>query len=102
EAFGVELEGQARNSYINLQGQATAMRQYCHWIKEIHMSDGALIDDQETIEEAVDRLSADVEVAKTFIDEVGKYIDDSTISLVALPKYDCPACGQEQGAETGN
>lgn len=97
EAFGVELEGEARNDYINMQGRVTALRQYAHWIKEIHLSDGAIIDDEDTIDESLDRLSADVEISRRLLEEIGKYIDESTISLIAIPKYNCPACGKEQG-----
>lgn len=99
ESFAVELKGRARNDYINQQGRATALRQYAHWINEIHLGEEGyadVIDDVDTIEEAVNRLSADKDVSNKIFESLNDYIDSSTISLIAIPKYNCPSCQQPQ------
>lgn len=94
-SLGVSLRGEERDDYIVDQGRLTALRQYSHWVKNIEAGDD-LIEDTETTEELLGLLSSDQELADSFFEKVGQYIDDSTVSLIAIPKYDCPACGGEQ------
>lgn len=98
-AFGVSLRGSDRDNYIIDQGRLTALRQYSHWVSRVEVGED-IIEDKETIEELLETLSSDEDIADSFFEEVGKYIDDASISLVAIPKYDCPSCGGEQTAET--
>ena len=94
-SLGVSLKGKERDDYITDQGRLTALRQYSHWVYRIEVGEDA-IEDQETIESLLGTLSSDETISKTFFEAVGKFIDNSTLSVIALPKYDCPACGGEQ------
>ena len=71
------------------------MRQYTHWVKGINFEDN-VIEDKSTIESILDRLSGEDEVRTKFLEEVKKYINDSAISVVGIPSYECPSCHQEQ------
>lgn len=92
---GMEAREVERESFITKHCQATAMRQYQHWVKEIEHGDNSY-DDQETIEKLLDSLSTDDEVREAFIQEVIDYINQSTISVIGIPVFDCPKCGGTQ------
>ena len=87
-------EGQ-RDLYISEMGRATGMRQFCHWVKSIDGA-GMISDDAESIEQILDTLTSDDVIRKKFFEDVKKYIDESTIALVAVPSYTCPKCNNAQ------
>ena len=73
------------------------MRQYAHWIESVEAG-GSLIDDIESIEQIVDTMSSVDEIRVKYFNEVIKYIDDSTMALIAVPTYECPKCTEAQPA----
>lgn len=96
DSFGVSLKGEERDAYILDQGRLTALRQYSHWISRVEMGDDS-VEDRETIEALMGTFSSEDSVSTPIFEEVGKYIDRSTISLIGLPKYNCPECGGKVG-----
>ena len=102
-ALGVDTNNDERNNYITLHSQATAMRQFSHWVESISMDfseDGpTVIRDQSSLEEVIGSMSSDDSIRNNFIEEVTKYINDSAISVIGIPVYDCPSCGSEQTSE---
>jgi hypothetical protein len=80
-AMEVPPDDEKRNSYILAHGQATNMRQYVHWVQEIHFGDSGIVD-RETIENAINELSPGEEVRSQYFTEVRKFIDDCTIALI--------------------
>lgn len=82
-----------KDDFITQQSIVTVFRQYAHWVSKIIFRDNGEIDDIETIEETLSLLSSDQKLYEKFFEEVKKYIEDSTVALIALPSYDCPACG---------
>lgn len=99
EAFGVTLKGEERQRYITDQSRVTTLRQYGHWVSRIRLAGDEVGDDQETLEELVALFSSDEDVSKVFFTEVGRFIDDATLSLIALPKHSCPVCKTGQAPE---
>lgn len=87
----------ARNHYINELGKSTNMRQYVHWIESIDAA-GNIVDDVETIEQIVDTFSSIDEVRIEYFNDILKFIDDSTMAVIAIPTYTCPSCQEEQPA----
>lgn len=85
----------ARNYHITELGKATNMRQYSHWIESID-ADGSPVEDHESIDLIVDALSTEDEIRKKYFNEVIKFIDDSTMAIVAVPTFECPKCKQQQ------
>jgi hypothetical protein len=71
------------------------MRQYSQWVESIEFNSN-IIEDKETIESTFSILSSDDNVRDEFIQEVTKYINESTISVIGIPAYDCPNCGAPQ------
>ncbi len=94
-----------KNTLIERHAQATTLRQIAHWIKAIEFSD-KVVDDEETIDLLLDNISQNDDIRKFVLDEIFKYIDESTVSLIGIPNYNCPNCGMPQqtddGSEFGN
>lgn len=94
-----------KNTLIERHAQATTLRQVAHWIKAIEFSD-KVVDDEETIDLLLDSISQNDDIRKFILDEIFKYIDESTISVIGIPNYNCPSCNMTQqdddGSEFGN
>jgi len=97
-ALGESSSNDDRNKYITRHAQATVMRQFSHWVKSVEFNSN-LIEDRDTLEQLFDTLSADDNYRDSFADKVIAYIDDSTISVIGIPTYDCPACSAPQVLE---
>lgn len=98
ETLGRDATDKERNIFITRHSQATAMRQYIHWVDNIEFA-GNIIDDRETIEETLNVLSADNDARAVFMEEIVKYIHTSTINVIGIPVYDCPKCGGTQASD---
>lgn len=102
KALSLDTNNNERNRFIVNQGQSTALRQYLHWVAEVKLNNGeegfSIIKDRETLEIVFNDVSADDEIRNGFMKEIAKYIDDSTITVIGIPVFDCPACGGENKA----
>jgi hypothetical protein len=97
ETYGNALEQSEdkRENYIISQAKATAMRQYAHFVKAIVV--GEHVEDEVTIiEQALNDLTSKDSIRNEFIDKTKEFIDNSMVSLIAIPTYVCPACGKDQ------
>lgn len=96
KTLGLEVRDQERNTFIMRHGQASSMRQYVHWVDSIEMGSNT-ISDSESIESCFNTLSSHNSIRTEFINEVIKFINESTIAVIGIPVYDCPKCkaGQE-------
>lgn len=84
-----------RDEYLIKQAKATVMRQYAHFVKSLTYMDVEYTDKKD-IEDVVGDLSADDDLRQIFQDQIKQFIDDSTVSIIAIPTYKCPSCGKEQ------
>lgn len=106
-AAGVPLEGALREQYIQDQAKLAKLRQYGHWIAEIIVDseNENVIKDVDDIEENISDMSShndwDVEDDHTtrIIDDILLFIEKCSLSIIAIPKYECPECGAEQTDE---
>lgn len=99
QAFGTDLVGERRNQFILERAAATQMCEYSHWVKEIGFEDGTTIEDVETIRATLADISGEPKLTGEFFEAVAKFAEDCTLSLIALPRFDCPACGIKSTAE---
>lgn len=99
EAFGQSLRGDERNNYILQQSAMTNLRRYSHWITEIVFSDDSSAEDQETIDEALDGLTGERKLSEKIIKDVEDFIQETVISAIGIPRYECPKCGGEPEEE---
>lgn len=84
EAFSESPDDARRANFIVRHSQATAMRQYTHWVGKIEAA-RSTIEDTETLENILNDLSADDSIRDKFFDAVKSYIDDSTLALIGTP-----------------
>lgn len=99
-AFGLEPNDDQRNVFINEQSKANNMRQFIHWIDSVEIAGMSHpIEDRETLEMTINTLSQRDDIAEEYYTAIGKFIDDSTISVVAIPSHSCPQCGDEVKSE---
>lgn len=95
-AFGTTMTEQERDDYISAQGKVTAMRQYAHWVSRLVIHDHdkqSIVEDRRAVESSIELLSSEDELQDSFFEHVGKYIDKTTVSMIAIPRYECPRCG---------
>lgn len=97
-AFALSPDDGERNAAIDEQGQATTMRQFSHYVSEVLLPKGNRIVEPDTVLLALNELSGeesddDEELADKFMNEVGSFINDTTIAVIAVPLHDCPKCG---------
>jgi hypothetical protein len=98
KALTTETSQTEREAMLTKYGQASAMRQYRHWVECVEIETN-VISDPETISQCLDVLSSEDMILSNFIQEIVKYIGESTISVIGIPVYDCPACGKKQEVE---
>lgn len=97
-SLGVEANDTERNNYMISHGQTAAMRQYIHWVESVLYGEHRT-DEVETNEKLFSILSQDDKLRDAFMEKVTQYVDDTQISVLGIPTYDCPKCGAEQKAE---
>lgn len=105
ETYGrvLTMDEAARDSYLLDQTRATIMREYAHCVEKIVLNhgDGEVdeFEDVETIEITLSDCSARDDLRTTFMKQMGSYLDDSLLSLIAIPSYECPNCKKPQVVE---
>lgn len=99
EAFGQSIRGEERNQYIMERGAMANLRRYSHWVTAITFSDGAVADDRESIDEALDGLTGSDSIRKLIVDSIEEFIRKSVINAIGIPRYDCPSCGEGPSEE---
>lgn len=92
DAFGESLETAARNQAIQQYSRATALRQYSHWVDHFIIAGVATDSESDTIDRVLSGMTADQSLHDKFLAAVGKYIDSTAVSVVAIPSYECPKC----------
>lgn len=90
-----------RNALIVQHGQATAMRNYSHWVSSIELSSNT-ITDRETIDNNLNMISSDDRIREEYTAAIIKFINESTISVIGIPVFSCPSCGKENHAANLN
>lgn len=96
-AFNEPPHGSNRDQYITRLGMATTARQYSHWVTSIHEKDEdgneeLVSEDTDVINETLNHIFSTDEFVDTFFGEVNRYMDDSLISMIAIPSFNCPKC----------
>lgn len=90
-----------RNKLIEKYSQSSSLRQISHWIKSIEIND-YIVEDTDTLASVLTIISQDDKKRTDLIENVSKYIEETTISVVGVPVYDCPNCKETQTVETNS
>lgn len=91
QAVGLNSSQEEKEELIKNHAQSTSMRQFGHWVESIEFESN-VIDDKGTIDSTLNILSAEDDIRVKFLESVSDYIDESTISLIGIPVFDCPKC----------
>lgn len=83
-AMKISSDDGRRNEYVVNYGRASLLRQYCHWVKSITVR-GRKFEDIDTVESLLDDFSARDSIRNIYFKEIGKFIDDTTVSVIAVP-----------------
>lgn len=75
-----------RNAYLTSHARATLLRQYGHWVKEIHVGPDKILA-RADIENALNDLSASSEITEAYFEKIMEYIRSSAIAIVCVPTY---------------
>lgn len=94
------LNKEQLENFMTEQYQMTTMRQYAHWVDAILYENDVVVNGREEINESLAKASTNSEMVEKFMAAVKAYIDDCTVSVVAINNYSCPKCGQSQTALT--
>ena len=97
-ARSMTLDEEGREDYLMKHAQATSMRQYAHYVKKL-IVDGEEIDELEDVDALLNDMSGSDNIRDPFMKACAAYLDDSVISLIAIPTYECPSCGKPQKKE---
>jgi hypothetical protein len=90
-AFTEETSLKERNRMVTERAKATSMRQYAHWVSELQVDRGEGKEPQrmtalEDIIGTLTSVSKKDEIRNLFYREVQKYINDATVSVIAIPQ----------------
>lgn len=89
------IDATARERIIERHAQSTVLREYEHWVKQVELGNGEeIISDAADISRTLEALSAIPENGRAFREGISKYIDQVTISVIAVPRFKCPKCGK--------
>lgn len=94
------------------QGEVTTLQQFAHFVDRIEINkaitaDGfdevlwdeentLVYDDVDHIADLLAEASANKEVYKNFMDAVQKFQNEVVVSMIAIPTFNCPECGDLQ------
>ncbi|AQT28166.1 hypothetical protein pVa21_225 [Vibrio phage pVa-21] len=95
-----------REQYLDGQIQARRMLKYEHLVSEIRIpgdmeDEYIIIDDRETIRDALIEFSSIDANYAVFEDGANSFIEESTVAVVGYPTQKCKACGYDGTAEHG-
>ncbi len=75
------------------------LNRYAHFIKSLSFGIFEECTDPEDIKRYLPQLSSDDSIRTNLDKEIKKFINDTTISVVGIPLYDCENCGEPQTNE---
>ena len=85
----------ARADVISSHQRATQLRNWTHLVSAVQVGE-TILNDRADIETTLSDMSSSDNHVRAFTEAAKKFIDDAVSALVAIPTYDCPACGKPQ------
>lgn len=84
-----------RNTAIFEHARVTQLRQYAHWVEAFYLGD-TKYDSPEVVAKMLDSMSENEEAALQILEEVGKFIDDCTVAVIAIPSSNGEIVGPDR------
>ena len=105
KAMAMDASDQERTLFMEEASRSSTLCQYIHFVKSVEFGqlskpDGAVVKmtDRSTVMDALKVLSPTASLREAIIKAILDYIAESTVSIIAMPAYDCPVCKAEQDA----
>ncbi len=98
EALGADSPYNERNVLINEFFNGGQLRKYSHWVEEINIG-GGIIKFREDIEQTLETMSGSEVVSKEFLEKMKDYVGETKNSVIGIPDFKCPKCGNYQISE---
>ena len=92
---GLVEEDDNKENFIQKHSELVEMRKFSHFVESIEI-DSVLIEDKVTKNRILDLLSSDTELVENFNKKILEFINESMISIVGIPDYNCPKCNKPQ------
>lgn len=87
-----------REEVYQKYAKSGVLREYSHWIKELHINTNR-ITDLTSLENVLKEISPHGKLRDSVYKKISDYIEKTTLSVIAVPNYACPACGYIQKEE---
>lgn len=109
QAFGVNINPDARNAFITSRYEANLLRSYASWIDRIEIveeGEGGIdeivvVDNREDINEQLVVWSGDDVILDKILSGIEQYQTTAMVEIAAVPNFECPNCGQWQKTTDG-
>lgn len=99
EAVIKPKDDEERNKFVSEAALASSLRQYSHFIDYLTFGEELEVHEQEDIEDILITYTSNSTIRTRIVEEVNKFIDDSTITVVGIKAFACPNCGAREGDE---
>ena len=82
--------------HINSAIERSVIREYSHWVREIVFFGTDVVKKSEDIADCLADMSTYSEkLSMDVMAEIQKFIEDSTVSIIAIPNFACPICEKD-------
>lgn len=88
-------EQEAKSEMLGQYVKSSILRQFNHFVDFIEIEDN-VISDRDTINETLEVLSSDDDIRQEVTENILKFKAQTTLALIGIPDYKCPACGKAQ------
>lgn len=102
----LELSTSERNTYLSSSSRLQEICKYHHWVDRISWdveageledtADEGWIDSPDDLFSILAELSSSEEIKEEVLDAIEKFIANATVSVVGIPDFACPNCGESQ------
>lgn len=97
----LKLTPDERRNFALAKAKAKVVGLYSSWIDSIVELDEqgqehVIAKDEATFESILSHVSGDEDIAEMALKGITKYIEESTITVVGIPDFECPACSESQ------
>ena len=87
------------NTLMMERAGLTLLRGYSHYVKSFIYDNGSVVNSKKDIDEVINSLCSSPDIVAKFTDDVKDHISKSAISMIAMPRHNCPNCGKDSHLE---
>ena len=96
-----DVTDRRREEVYQSYAKASNLREYSHWIKEIHLNTN-VVKDLISLENLLAELTPHGTIRENYYKRIEDYRENVTMSVIAIPNYKCPSCHGIQHEEKDN